>query len=449
MLLEKSDEAIRRYYADLLIMVLVALLFTMLLPLLRNPLPQLPFPAESIVSIQGTLLSDSTPLRNGRFLYTIRVDSATSNTNITASAKGAVKIITRGEYLYRGSVVEVINPRFEEEYDHLKKLYFKSLPLINCRRVVLLKESEQTYYRKKIAKPVFEAIAKIDSSDDGLVTALLTGNRIDLHPLLAEKIRKSGCAHVLALSGMHLGVVTMFVLFLFQKFAGRKKALVAALLFNFFFALFAGMSSPLLRSFVFFSLTTCAKMTGRLVDLPKLFVLSYAITILISPDEAGDLSFKYSFLAMAGIIFYTPYFYRIFLRFFPPFFAGQFGFTMAAQLPSWILSAAFFGEIYFSGIIASIIISFLITVFMLIAFPGVILVLFTDIAVLPVSFLIRAVSWLIHFFADFFAQFPGYKTDSGTVLVLIIINIFVIFLTMFPYVKNDRFKILDFFKRFR
>jgi len=429
-------------------MVSIVIFFTLLLPLLRNKLPQLPFPSKEILSIKGTMLSDAIPLKNGKFLYTVKIDSAISILNMTASSKGAVKIISKGRYLYKGSLIEIINPLFDAEYDYLSPLFFNPLPLINGKEVILLEESSQSYYRNKIAKPVFKAIEKIDAGD-GLVSALITGNRIDLDPILSKKIKKSGCSHILALSGMHLGIVTMFVVFIFKKIAGGKKAIIAALVFNFLFAVFAGMSSPLLRSFVFFAIITFAKMTGRAVDPGKLFVLSYAITVLLAPDEAGDLSFQYSFFAMTGIIFYCPYFYRIFIKFIPPFLATQFAFTIAAQLPSLLLSSIVFGEIYFIGIVASIIISFLITIFMLTAFPGVIIVILTNIAVIPVSFLIKIVSSLIHYCAAFFSCFPVYKTNSITVLILIIINLFVILLVMFPYLKNKRSKILDFCKRFK
>jgi len=429
-------------------MVSIVIFFTLLLPLIRSQLPQLPFPSDKILSMEGTMISDAIPLKRGKFLYSIKINSVTSTKNITATSKGAIKVISKGKYLYKGSLIEIINPYFDSEYNYFNFLFFNPLPLINSKEVILLKESKQSYYRNKVAKPVFTAIEKIDAGD-GLVSALLTGNRIDLDPILSGIIRKAGCSHILALSGMHLGVVTMFVIFSFKRILGGKKAIIAALVFNLFFALFAGMSVPLLRSFVFFSIITLAKMTGRSVDIGKLFVLSYAITVLIAPDEAGDLSFQYSFLAMAGIIFYCPYFYRIFLKFIPPFLATQFAFTIAAQLPSLVLSSIVFGEIYFIGIVSSIIISFLVTIFMLVAFPGVIIVIFTDIAVIPISFLIKILSYLIQHCAAFFSCFPVYKTNSITVFILIIINFFVILLVMFPYLKNERFKILNFCKRFK
>ncbi|MCL2791562.1 MAG: ComEC/Rec2 family competence protein [Spirochaetaceae bacterium] len=429
-------------------MVFVVVFFTLLLPLLRSQLPQLPFPSDKIISIEGTLIADATPLRGGRFLYRIKINSATSNMNMTASSKGAIKVISRGDSLYKGSLVKVVNPRFDVDYNYLNMLFFNPLPMVNSREVILLKESKQSYYRNKVAKPIFAAIEKIDAGD-GLVSALLTGNRIDLDPMLSRNIRKSGCAHILALSGMHLGIITMFVLFLFRKIVGGKKAIIAAFVFNFFFALFAGMSVPLLRSFIFFSIINFAKITGRVVDIDKLFVLSYAITVLLAPDEAGDLSFHYSFLAMAGIIFYCPYLYRVFLGIAPPVLASQLAFTIAAQLPTLVLSSIVFGELYSSGIVASIIISFLVTIFMLTAFPGVIIILFTDIPVVPISFLIKMLSSLIHRCAAFFASFPVFKPNSIAIFILIIINFSVILLVMFPYLKNEKYKILNFCKRFK
>ena len=445
---QKTNEVIKTYYIELSIMVFIVIFVILLLPFLRNQFPRLPFSCDKILSVKGILLSDAKPVKNNRFLYTLKLKSASSVSKITAEAKGAVKVISKGGYFYKGSAVEIINPYFPAEYNYSALLYFNSLPLINAKEAILIKESSESYYRNKIAEPVFKAIKKIDAGD-GLVSALLTGNRMDLDPILSENIKKSGCSHILALSGMHLGIVTMFVLFLFRKITGEKIAIFAALIFNFLFALFAGMSAPLLRAFVFFTLSTFAKITGRAVDLARLFILCFVITVLLAPDEAGELSFQYSFLAVAGIIFFCPYFYSVFLKFLPPFLAAPFACTIAAQLPSWVLSSAVFGEIYFSGILASLVLSPLVTIFMLIAFPGLIIVLFTDIPIIPISFLLKIVSYLIHKFAAFFAGFPVLKTNSITVCVLIILNLFVIFVAMFPFLKNERCKILNLCKRFK
>ncbi len=440
--------AFKRYYIEVCIMFIIMLFFVLLLPLLRNKLPQLPFSHDEIFSINGILLSDAKPMKNGRFLYTMKIKSATSVSKITAEAEGALKVIAKGSYFYKGALIEIKTPYIANEYNYLPLLYFNPLPLINGKEAILLKESLPGFYRKKVAQPIFNSIEKIDAGD-GLVLALLTGNRIELDPMLAENIRKSGCSHILALSGMHLGIVTMFVLFLFRKIAGKKLGMLFAVIFNFLFAMFAGMSAPLLRAFIFFTLAVFAKIIGRLTDLRKLFVLCFAVTILISPDEAGELSFQYSFLAVAGIIFLSNYLYNIFLPYLPPVFSAPFACTIAAQLPSWILSSVTFGEIYFSGTIASLVLSPLVTIFMLISFPGMIITLLTDISILPISFAIKIVSYLIHKCAAFFADFPVFKVNSISFYILIIINLFVILLAMFPYLINERYKILNILKRFK
>ncbi len=415
-----------------------------MLPMLRSPLPELPFRIDDVSCLEGDLAGDAKPLRGGRFLYPLRISSVTSETGISASARGLIKIISKGDFIYRGSFVKTENPKFLR-YDTSKSIYFHSPPVIYAGNTVATGEPESVVFRKKVLEQVNLAISSFDTGD-GLAAALLTGNRNNLDPLLAENIKKSGCAHILALSGMHLGILTLFIYFVFRKSAGIRFSIVAALIFSFLFAFMAGMSASLLRAFVFFAVSSLAKLAGRSGSMGRMLVLCFVITILVSPDEAGELSFQYSFMAVAGIIFFTDHIYRTILPFVPPSLSAPFACTIAAQLPSWVLSAAVFNEIYFSGIAASLVLTPLVTIYMLVAFPYMILVIASGISLGLVNNLMGIISSLIHRAASFFALIPSFKTGLFSLSLLIILNLFAIFCVMLPLTNLIHPRILKRYK---
>lgn len=437
----------KNYYFELFIIIFVIGIVIFFIPFLRTPALQLPFEIEEIASAKGILIADGRQVstnkynrgknKQNRFICTVKLLEVTSKSRITASALGIVRLMGEGEEIFKGATVLVTGVNFpmeEENSVYPKHLYFDSAPFINAKTISLVSYPPIADFRRRVLMHLFSALKLIDSSD-ALATALLTGNRNNLDKTLSDNIRMSGCSHLLALSGMHLGILTMFVFFVFKRAVGVRNSLIAALIFNFLFALAAGMGAALLRAFVFFSLGVFARLINRKRDMRKLLALCFAITVFISPDDAGELSFQYSYIAITGIIFLCEYIYVKLKGWIPPVFSAPLACGFAAQLPTWILSAYVFEEIYFSGIIASLILTPIVTIYMLIAFPAMIFALMGFIPTVFFSLIktvLEFLSFLIHLLSSFFGSFPSYETGNFSITLLIFLNIFVIFFAVFP-----------------
>lgn len=463
----------KNYYFELSILFFLISAVIFFIPLLRTQALQLPFEVEEIASAEGVLIADGRQVstnryrgknKQNRFICTLKLLTVTSKSGITASASGIVKIIGEGEEIFKGATVLVQGINFSLEEENIVYpiyLYFDSAPFINAKTVSLVSYPPQADLRRRVLIQLFSALKLIDSSD-ALATALLTGNRNNLDKTLADNIRMSGCSHLLALSGMHLGILTMFVFFVFKRATGVRISLITALIFNFLFALAAGMGAALLRAFVFFSLSVFARLINRKRDMRKLLALCFAITVFISPDDAGELSFQYSYLAVAGIVFLCEYIHVKLKGWISPVFSAPLACGFAAQFPTWILSAYVFGEIYFSGIIASLILTPIVTIYMLIAFPAMVFALiftylwpFSGFIPTVLFSLIKVVleflSALIHLLSSFFGSFPSSETGIFSITLLIFLNIFVIFFAVFPIPpkKGKIGKILRLFASYR
>lgn len=133
----------------------------------------------------------------------------------------------------------------------------------------------------------------------GVVTALLTGDKSQLPTGLYAAFRRAGLAHVMAVSGLHIGFLTSFLTF----FLGRRKRLgtVLTLTAVFFFAALAGNSPSALRAAFMVGVISLAPLVGREDDKPTTLSAVLVLMLLQCPYAASSVSLQLSFSAMAGI----------------------------------------------------------------------------------------------------------------------------------------------------
>ncbi|MCQ2143429.1 MAG: ComEC/Rec2 family competence protein [Bacteroidales bacterium] len=158
--------------------------------------------------------------------------------------------------------------------------------------------------------------ALIDSvpySDDrvhGLVKALITGDRSGLGGPLKAAFRKSGASHLLALSGMHIGILYLILDRILRPLARSPLAILlkrvlmmsAAILYT----MVVGAGPSIVRACLFICLRETAAMLDRPASSLRIFSLALIIRLSFSPSSVSDPGFQLSYLAMAGIFFLYP-----------------------------------------------------------------------------------------------------------------------------------------------
>jgi competence protein ComEC len=156
-------------------------------------------------------------------------------------------------------------------------------------------------------------IADIPFPSEGtapLLTALLTGDRSELARETVSAFRESGASHILALSGLHLGII--YVLFdrltrvAGQSLLARKLRFAAIVLGTGFFTLMTGASPSLVRAFLFILINEVLRLTGRPRKASRVLCLALLIQLVLNPSAIRSLGFQLSYLAMAGIFFLYP-----------------------------------------------------------------------------------------------------------------------------------------------
>lgn len=159
---------------------------------------------------------------------------------------------------------------------------------------------------------VVERYRRLGFEDDGLslLSALTVGEKRDFPQELKENYTAAGASHILALSGLHLGIIYMLLTLLFP-YRGRNRLLVllretvvvAAL---WAFAYVAGLPASVVRAATLFSLMSLGRCL-RQEPSPLSSLAFAAIAMLIfSPHLLFDVSFQLSFSAVFAILLLTP-----------------------------------------------------------------------------------------------------------------------------------------------
>ena len=138
--------------------------------------------------------------------------------------------------------------------------------------------------------------------------ALLLGMRDGLPDDLVEDFRATGTAHVLAISGLHVGVLLGISMSASAWLFGRRHRLylIAPFVLVWLYALLAGASPSVLRAATMGSVFLAARVLGRPGTAMPALGLAAAVMVALSPAVLWSVSFQLSFAAVAGIALFRP-----------------------------------------------------------------------------------------------------------------------------------------------
>lgn len=143
-----------------------------------------------------------------------------------------------------------------------------------------------------------------------LVNALLTGDRSSLDSSVMNSFRDSGASHILALSGLHLGIIYGILLKVTSIFGKHPtvKAVRSLIIISLcgIYTLATGASPSLVRAFLFILVNETARLTHRSNNPLRVYCAALFIQTAIDPQVISSTGFQLSYLAMAGIFLLYP-----------------------------------------------------------------------------------------------------------------------------------------------
>ena len=195
-----------------------------------------------------------------------------------------------------------------EDFDYPAYLARQGIETVSFfPEAILLNEGEgTTFYRwlYSIRRSLADSLAQVlPEPQASLGQALLLGIRDDLPQDLVDDFRATGTSHVLAISGLHVGILLGISLAISGQVFGRRRQLflVLPLVLMRLYALISGMSPSVTRAAIMGNVYLAAIFLGRPRSILPALGFAAAVMVAINPDVIGSVSFQLSFAAMAGI----------------------------------------------------------------------------------------------------------------------------------------------------
>ncbi|MGB5925293.1 MAG: DNA internalization-related competence protein ComEC/Rec2 [Dehalococcoidia bacterium] len=273
---------------------------------------------KGTAEIQG-MVAEEPDIRDRYCLLTFSASGITVNGEGKDVSGSALIRVSRYPTYHYGDVLEVTGeletPSQSEDFDYKAYLGHQGIySVIYYPSVELLDRGQgipplQWIYslRERLSVSLARALPEPQGS---LSQAILLGLRGNVPDSLHEAFSRTGTAHLLAISGLHMSIIIAILLSLCTLVFGRQRSLYIwlTLALIWLYALLAGMNPPVIRATIMGSLFIIAVYLGRQGSAIIALAFAAAVMVGIQPGLLWSVSFQLSFTAMAGLILLYPYF---------------------------------------------------------------------------------------------------------------------------------------------
>ncbi|MBS3810706.1 MAG: DNA internalization-related competence protein ComEC/Rec2 [Halanaerobiales bacterium] len=202
--------------------------------------------------------------------------------------------------------------------------------------IVMIKERMLNIIDQNIIPPVNE-----------FIKALVLGEKSNLDPRYESNFRKAGANHLLAISGLHIGFITIFILSILSIFSLNqltKNIILSILLIS--YALMTGLRASVLRASLMVIFFRLSKQFEVDLDIYSVLSITLLFILLLDPYQLFSVGLQLSFIVLLMIIAWT----KILKKYLHPILAV----SIAAQLGSIPLTAYYFNIITPAGVITNL-----------------------------------------------------------------------------------------------
>ncbi len=172
----------------------------------------------------------------------------------------------------------------------------------------LIKVNKTLRYRvrERIRKSLYKCLSNENAE---LIYSTFFGNKTDLNTELYESYQITGVAHILAVSGLHVGIVVLVLKKILQKLKVNKYAILAIILaFLIFYAYLCNWSVSVLRAGTMAVIGILAPLFFKRYDFLTSISFAGVLLLVIRPSSLFSISFVLSFMAVLGICLIFPIF---------------------------------------------------------------------------------------------------------------------------------------------
>ena len=335
---------------------------------------------------------------------------------------------------------------FDSQYYWKNKGVYEIGFITNESNIQCVKHTKQSSFSPTTCRNKLTDILKsvLTGQELALANALILGERSLVTNETTQAFGDTGAMHILAVSGLHIGILLQIILRIFKLFQGwitKNQATIISLILVWIYALITGFSPSVIRSVIMFSLLLIGDMKGK--EKAELNILAFSAFVILcwKPLFLFDVGFQLSYAAMIGIYLFYPYLKNVVVSRFKilqMIIEGSMV-GIAAQITTIPLTLYYFHQ--FPNY-------FILTNIALMAFSFIILLLgmflFSFFWIPTLQFILGTILqktmtcmlWIVNFFSKLpFATAKGFELNKITLLLLYLGIIFLYFTLMRKKIK--------------
>ncbi|MCO6174502.1 ComEC family competence protein [Flavobacterium sp. NRK F10] len=316
------------------------------------------------------------------------------------------KIVFRSQF---SPLLQNLNPYQFNYADYLRNKQIYQVIFLKKQAILYIGNDKgfrfYLYRIKRKLLSVFESY-NWEKQTTAIIEALILGERFLLDDTITQNYQDAGVMHILAISGLHIGILYLILLFLTNPLKQLTYGLfiqlfiILSLLWG--FALLTGFSPSVSRAVTVFSLIALGKILNKTNAVYNLIAASALLLLLFNPNSLFDIGFQLSYAAVLSIVLFNPFFkyFRFSSNKFIIYFIDIILVSISAQIGVLPLSILYFNQFPILFLPANIV-----------AIPLVTLVLILSLSLLICHFMIPALSKFIADLIEFFVHYLNLFID--------------------------------------
>jgi len=247
---------------------------------------------------------------SGKSLLNVKKDTLNNNLKVDDN------------YLVRTEFKNLIPPLNPGQFDYkkyLEKQYIYHQLFIDSNKLLKTKSNTNTIFgfADSIREHVNSKLEPYNFKKDELaiINALLLGQRQDITKEIYTSYTNAGAIHILAVSGLHVGIILLILNFIFKPLERFKNGkylktfFIVILLWS--FAIIAGLSPSVTRAVTMFSIVAIGMNLKRPTNIYNTLAISIFFILLFKPLFLFDVGFQLSYLAVFAIVTLDPILYKL------------------------------------------------------------------------------------------------------------------------------------------
>ena len=280
---------------------------------LQEPLVEKPASYKAIAQVEKTIRGDSAFPASDNLIFYFKKD-----------AVSGLKYGTRLCIIKKPEPVK--NSGNPAGFDYKRYSLFQGIThqaYLTAADFIVLPTVKKTWYKALIFDLRRQIVTILKAhitgaKEAGLAEALLIGYKDDLDKTLVQSYSNTGVVHIIAISGLHVGLIYGLLLALTKPLRGRKWRWLrfgVVLTALWAFGLLAGAQPSVMRSVVMFSFIAASVVLDRNASVYNNLALSALLLLCYNPFWLWDVGFQLSYIAVLSIIvFYKPVYNWVYLQ---------------------------------------------------------------------------------------------------------------------------------------